>query len=117
MTCRAQESGGYRLLAEPGELDLLRIYRAVSERGEVHFLDIHQNPGDDCIVGRHIRPTLEGLLGELDEAIARELQSHSLLECIGRMGEDLTPWERQALEGENSGEIPAAQGNLSKKTV
>ena len=45
---------GYSLLVVPEQLTLLQVYQAVTEEPMLHFLDIHQNPNDLCIVGHHI---------------------------------------------------------------
>lgn len=73
---------GYSLNVAPHQLTLLRIYRAVMDEGEIHLLDIHQNPSDRCIVGRHIRPVLSGMFADIEEGFARSLSEKTLADCI-----------------------------------
>ena len=49
---------GFRLLIRPEKLTLYDVFKAVSETDQLHIFDLHQNPNDVCIVGRHIRPVL-----------------------------------------------------------
>ena len=73
---------GYSLTVDPEHLTLLQIYRAVMEESDIHLLDIHQNPNDQCVVGRHIRPMLTGMFEGIEEAFARELSRKTLADCI-----------------------------------
>ncbi len=79
---RCKEAGGYSLTAAPQQITLLQIHRAVMEDPELHLLDIHRNPNDRCIVGRHIRPVLTGMFAEIEEAFARSLAEKTLADCI-----------------------------------
>lgn len=73
---------GYSLLCAPEQLTLLQIYQAVMEEPTPHLLDIHQNPSDRCVVGRHIRPVLAGMFTDMENAFARELSRKTLANCI-----------------------------------
>ena len=73
---------GYSLLVAPDQLTLLRIYRAVTEEEQTHILDIHQNPSDLCIVGRHIRPVLSELFAQVEDSFARSLAGKTLADCM-----------------------------------
>lgn len=73
---------GYSLTVSPEQLTLLQIYQAVMEEPKIHLLDIHQNPSDQCIVGRHIRPVLTGMFADIEEAFARSLANRTLADCI-----------------------------------
>ncbi len=73
---------GYSLLIAPDQLTLLRIYRAVTEEEQTHILDIHQNPSDLCMVGRHIRPVLTELFAQVEDSFARSLASQTLADCM-----------------------------------
>lgn len=73
---------GYTMLIPPERLTLLQIYQAVMEESKPHLLDIHQNPGDRCVVGRHIRPVLTGMFADMENAFARELSGKTLANCI-----------------------------------
>ena len=73
---------GCTLLIPPEQLTLLRIYQAVTEDQKIHLLDIHQNPSDRCIVGRHIRPVLSGMFAGVEDTFARALAEKTLADCI-----------------------------------
>ena len=73
---------GYSLTIAPERLTLLQVYRAVMEELKTHLLDIHQNPSDQCIVGRHIRPVLTGIFADIEEAFAHSLADKTLGDCI-----------------------------------
>ena len=76
---------GYSLTGAPERLTLLQIYRAVQEEPGIHLLDIHQNPSDQCMVGRHIRPVLTGLFADVEQAFAHSLACKTLADCIADM--------------------------------
>lgn len=73
---------GYSLSIPSDKLTLLKIYQAVTEESEVHLLDIHRNPNDRCIVGRHIKPVLTGMFSDMEEAFASSLADKTLADCI-----------------------------------
>lgn len=73
---------GFALVPDPTELTLLDIYLAACETDHVGLFDVHRNPSDECIVGRHIQPVLEGMFMNLEEEAARELRSRSFASCI-----------------------------------
>lgn len=73
---------GYSLTVPSEQLTLLKIYQAVMEDSNVHLLDIHQNPNDRCIVGRHIKQTLNGMFADMEEAFARSLADKNIADCI-----------------------------------
>ena len=83
---------GFSLLIPPEELSLYAIYQAVSESDEVHVFDLHQNPNDECIVGRYIRPVLAETFREAEEKAERQLKQTTLADCMEKMririGED-----------------------------
>lgn len=33
---------------------------------QIHLFDVHRNPNDECIVGRHIRPTPAAMFGDIE---------------------------------------------------
>lgn len=74
--------GGYSLTVAPGQLTLLQIYQAVMEESKIHLLDIHQNPNDQCIVGRHIKPVLTRMFADMEDTFARSLTDKTLADCI-----------------------------------
>ena len=73
---------GYVLTTTPDQITLLRIYQAVMDDSKIHLWDIHQNPNDQCVVGRHIRPMLTRMFEGIEEAFARELSQKTLADCI-----------------------------------
>ena len=73
---------GYTLMIAPVKLTLLQIYQAVMEEPKIHLLDIHQNPNDQCVVGRHIRPVLTDMFADIEQAFARSLADKTLADCI-----------------------------------
>lgn len=72
----------YVLTTTPDQITLLGIYQAVMEEPKIHLMDVHQNPNDRCVVGRHIRPVLKGMFESMEEAFARELSQKTLADCI-----------------------------------
>lgn len=81
--------GGYTLNVAPDRLTLLKIYQSVTEEPETHLLDIHQNPDDRCIVGRHIRPVLGGMFAEMEKAFAHALAGKVLTDCIAGIQKEM----------------------------
>ena len=73
---------GYSLIVAPEQLTLLQVYQAVVEKSKIHLLDIHQNPGDRCIVGSHIKPVLTDMFADVEESFARSLAGKTLADCI-----------------------------------
>lgn len=80
-----QGVSGFTLLVRPSELSLYRIYEAINESEQVHVFDIHQNPNDKCIVGRHIRPVLTDVFRGIEEKAEQELKSTTLEDCMQQM--------------------------------
>ena len=76
---------GFSLLIPPEELSLYLVYQAISESEEVHFFDLHQNPNDECIVGRHIRPVLTETFREIEEQAEQQLRRTTLADCMDKM--------------------------------
>lgn len=74
--------GGYSLTVAPEQLTLLQIYLAVMEKSDIHLLDVHKNPNDQCIVGRHIRPALTEMFTDIEDAFVRSLERKTLADCI-----------------------------------
>ena len=80
-----QGISGFTLLVDPEKLSLLRIYQAIAETEEVHVFDLHQNPNDECIVGRHIQPVLTDVFRGIEEKAEQELNNTSLADCLQKM--------------------------------
>ena len=84
-----QGAKGFRLKVEPEELSLYSIYQAVSDSEQVHIFDLHQNPNDSCIVGRHIHPVLSQIFNGLEKEIEEELRAQTLADCMDRMRKEM----------------------------
>ena len=78
-----QGIGGYVLKPKAEELTLLQIYQAVNETESLRLFDLHQNPNDKCVVGRHIKPILTDMFIEMEETVAFALSGKTLADCIG----------------------------------
>ena len=78
---------GFQLAIPPKKLLLFDVYEAVSETNQVHVFDLHQNPNDQCIVGKHIRPVFSGVFRGVEEKAEQELRDTTLADCIDRMRE------------------------------
>ena len=76
---------GCTMLIPSEQLTLLQIYQAVMEQPKPHLLDIHQNPNDRCVVGRHIRSVLTDMFGEVEYAFADSLAEKTLADCIAEI--------------------------------
>ncbi|MBR1660620.1 MAG: Rrf2 family transcriptional regulator [Oscillospiraceae bacterium] len=76
---------GFSLLIPPAELSLYMVYQAINESDEVHVFDLHQNPNDECIVGRHIRPVLTETFREVEEQAEQRLKQTTLADCMEKM--------------------------------
>lgn len=73
---------GFELLLEPADIDLFRIFCAVSGADSYHAFDLHQNPSDACLVGRHIRPVLSEMFADMEQAMQAALLERTLADCI-----------------------------------
>ena len=81
---------GYVLTSTPDLITLLGVYQAVMAEPQIHLLDIHQNPNDQCVVGRHIRPVLTGMIKETEDVFARELSQKTLADCIAAIRAEMS---------------------------
>lgn len=85
---------GFSLVKTPERISLLEIYRAVEQTENVHVFDVHQNPSDECIVGRNIRPVLNGMFRHAEQVLERELADTTLADCIAQMRKRIEDSER-----------------------
>ena len=90
-----QGASGYQLLIKPEELTLHEVYQAVSETEQVHVFDLHQNPNDQCIVGKHIRPVLTDVFRTIEEKAEQELKNTTLRNCMDRMQDEIERSDNQ----------------------
>ncbi len=72
---------GFALKPKSEDLTLLQIYQAVNETERPSLFDLHQNPNDKCIVGRHIKPVLTEMFAEMEDAFSCALASKTLADC------------------------------------
>ena len=76
---------GFRLEVAPEELTLQMVYEAIHGTGRVRIFELHQNPSDECIVGRHIRPVLADAFAKAEGEATRALRTTTLADCIENM--------------------------------
>ena len=88
-----QGISGFTLLVAPEELSLLRVYQAIAETEQVHVFDLHQNPNDECIVGRHIQPVLTDVFRGIEEKAEQELKNTTLADCMQKMRVEMNHYE------------------------
>lgn len=91
----SQGVSGFSLQIPPEQLTLYTIYRAIHETEEVHIFDLHQNPNDRCIVGRHIRPTLTHMFRGIEKQAEQELKHTTLAQCMDEMRREIQEEEKQ----------------------
>ena len=80
---------GFSLKVKSEDLRLLQIYQAVNETERPCLFDLHQNPNDKCVVGRHIRPVLTEMFAEMEDSFAGALAQKTLADCISGIRERL----------------------------
>ncbi|MBQ6412796.1 MAG: Rrf2 family transcriptional regulator [Ruminococcus sp.] len=91
-----QGKSGFVLTVAPEELSLWRVYCAVEETEQIHLFDLHRNPNDECIVGRHIRPTLAAMFGDIEATAQREMKEKTLRDCMNDMQTRINQTEGQS---------------------
>lgn len=69
---------------------LLQIYQAIMEEPKIHLLDIHQNPSDQCIVGRHTWPVLTGMFYGYRESICPNAFGKKLADRIAAVRAEIS---------------------------
>lgn len=89
---------GLYLSRPADQISLLDIALAAMDTDAIHLFEIHKNPNDRCLVGRHIRPVLTGIFASLDEATRDLLVTQTLQNCIDRMREEIKE-EQNAVSG------------------
>jgi Rrf2 family protein len=74
-------AGGGAMLAKPAANITLRdVYRAVDE-GTL-FAMHPQGPNPECLVGRHIQASLEGMMESAEKALEMELARHTIADLV-----------------------------------
>ncbi|XME01357.1 Rrf2 family transcriptional regulator [Lachnospiraceae bacterium C1.1] len=80
-----QGVSGFKLRIPAEELSFYKIYCAVYESDQYHVFDMHQNPNDECIVGRRIKPVLTEQFTEIEEKAMEEFKRRTLADVIESM--------------------------------
>ena len=83
-----QGRSGFYLAKAAGEITLLMIYKAVNGTENFKAFELHKNPNDKCIVGRHIKPVMSGIFGEIEKETERLMSEITLADCISKLRED-----------------------------
>ncbi len=74
--------GGAELCKKPEEITLYQIYTALEPRGLSSIIGIHPCQGRSCPVAKNIRQVLCGPYHQIEESIARTMQSITLASMI-----------------------------------
>lgn len=82
-----QGRAGFSLAKAPEDLTLIEVYRALYGGDGATLFEMHRNPNDQCVVGRHIRSTLESVFGAAQHEVEGALASTTLADCIADMRE------------------------------
>jgi Rrf2 family protein len=78
------KKGGFRLARAPRTIDLAAVYRAVE--GDEGLLGIHANPEvKSCPVSCAIRPVLDDVFREAEDALTRSLAGRRVSDVVGRI--------------------------------
>ena len=77
-----QGKRGFSLLGDPDQITLFMIYQAIYETDHVTLFDIHHNPNDECIVGKHIKPVLSALFRDGENETEAKLKRMTLNDII-----------------------------------
>ncbi len=75
-------SGGAEMAKSPKEVTLLDIYNAVECVEEGRLFHFHENPSQECPVGKNIHAVLDVRLEEIQKAMEREMRSISIQDII-----------------------------------
>lgn len=81
----SQGKAGFSLRKPPGEITLFQIHQAVYGDGPLELFAIHKNSSDECVVGKLIRPTLEGVFSRASDEARASLSKTTLADCIDSM--------------------------------
>lgn len=75
-------SGGAEMARSPEEITLLDIYNAVECVEEGRLFHFHENPSQECPVGKNIHAVLDVRLEEIQKAMEQEMRSISIQDII-----------------------------------
>lgn len=84
----SQGKQGFTLAKKPDKISLYEIYKAVNGE-ETKIFDIHRNPNDRCVVGKHIQPVLEDTFASVEADFSESLSKLFLSDCISKIRERL----------------------------
>lgn len=80
--------GGSHLVKKPDEINLLSIYKAVSEDGENQTIfNFHASPNPQCPLGKNIHRVLDPVLNTAQRALETELQKTTLADMLLQLNE------------------------------
>lgn len=71
-------TGGVVITKPLGEITFLDVYRAVECTPDEELFHFHENPNQNCPVGRNIHRVLDNKLARVQEAMEKELASITL---------------------------------------
>lgn len=80
VTSQGGNGGGWRLVSAPAAITLRDVYRAVEE--EPLFPLHHNEPNQNCPVGRHIQDALTGTFAAATEALEQELARTTVADLL-----------------------------------
>ncbi|MDO4913579.1 MAG: Rrf2 family transcriptional regulator [Bifidobacteriaceae bacterium] len=75
-------SGGASIAKNLNDITLFDIYRAVDSIENETLFHFHENPNNNCKVGRNIHNVLDEKLARVQRALEQELMSITLLDII-----------------------------------
>ncbi|SFL77691.1 transcriptional regulator, BadM/Rrf2 family [Paenibacillus sp. 1_12] len=76
--------GGAALLKTPEDITLLDVYRAVNVIDDSQLFRVHEDPNENCQVGRNIEMVLQSELSEAQSAMELRLAQTNLSNLISR---------------------------------
>ncbi len=79
-------SGGAFLTAEPEEISLLDVYRAVEVVKDDELFNLHNEPNPNCPIGKNINAVLDIVLTKATKAMEDVLESVSIEEVLADIG-------------------------------
>ncbi len=79
----ARGSGGAAIPKPLNEISFLDIYNAVECIGNGELFHFHENPNENCPVGKNIHAVLDDRLARVQKAMEDELSSITLEDVIG----------------------------------
>lgn len=75
-------SGGTEIVRPLNEITMLDLYNAVECIGDGQLFRFHENPNQNCPVGRNIHNVLDSKLDRVQRAMEREMEQITMEEII-----------------------------------